>query len=77
MSNHAKPEDLSRRILEASKEAGKSTLALSEATGIPSTTLHRNLVKTPQKLTLEQAMLLAVALDHDLEFVLVSRAAAA
>jgi len=77
MSNQEKAEEVARRILAALEEAGKSILALSVETGIASSTLHRNLTKTPQKLTLEHLILIALALDLDFDLVLVSKKVAA
>ena len=54
-------------ILELTEQSGMTHKALSEASGIPYSSLNRKLKKSPESFTTKEMCQLAVALGHTLE----------
>ena len=62
MSNQDKPKRLAQRVLTALEDKDRSTRWLSQTTGIPYATLHRNLNSKPEQFKLEQLTQIEIAL---------------
>lgn len=62
------------RVHEARREAGLTTLQLSERTGIAYTTLRRRLLSTPEQFTLDEIDRIAEATGAPFEWIVIGPA---